>query len=725
MGELLDAALGYARRGWAVLPVFGPAATGVGVCSCPQGAACASPAKHPRTPNGLKDATTDAAMIREWWERWPSANIGIRTGGPGSLLVIDVDVAHNGDATLAELEAAHGEIRAPTVSTGSGGLHLYLRAPATRNTAGAIGPGIDTRGEGGYVVAPPSRHASGGVYHWTPDQPEEPTPAPGWLLELLRPPTPNGQAPPVGDEIPAGSRSATLTSLAGSMRRRGMSEAEIAVALLEVNARRCRPPLSEAEVRGIAESVARYPAGTDAADSGGLDDTANAARLVALHGDRLHYIPAWGAWIVWDSEAGRWAEDRGDVRVRELGKDIGRRLQLAAVQESDDARAKELFKFGRRSLMAHGISGMVDLARGVGGIPLDHERLDANPWVLNLQNGVLDLKTGTLQPADPAHLLTMQAPVAWNEDAAAPRWEQALREWFVDPALRGYVQRVAGYTLVGAQAEHVFIVHYGTGGNGKTTLCRAIQRVLGPYSVEVHLSLLVETRYPQHDTVRADLFRRRLAIAVETDRRVKLAEASVKNLTGSDRIRARRMREDPWAFDPSHTLWLASNHLPEISGRDEGIWRRVRVIKWESSFAGHEDKALDTTLADEAPGILRWLVEGCLLWQQQGLAEPEPVIRETLAYRSREDVFARFAGDAGLVFQHGLEIGAGDLQQMLADWATSEGIDKPAGLGDWLRERGAEQKRSWERLDGKRRQRRVWLGIGLAADTNRGQTDAW
>ena len=240
--------------------------------------------------------------------------------------------------------------------------------------------------------------------------------------------------------------------------------------------------------------------------------------------------------------------------------------------------------------------------------------------------------------------------------------------------------------------------------------------MLGPYAVEIHLSLLVETRNREHDTVKADLFRSRLAVAVETERRVKLAEASVKNLTGGDRIRARRMREDPWSFDPTHSLWLQTNHLPEITGRDAGIWRRIRVVRWDSTFEGESAyKGLDDALRNEASGILRWLVDGCLDWQRQGLDEPEAVIRETLAYRNAEDTFSRFQADTGLVFRDGVEIQAGALQDILTEWSNGEGIDAPSGeLGGWLRENGCTQKRKrFKDEAGKQRQRRFWVGAGF------------
>ncbi|MFC1662413.1 phage/plasmid primase, P4 family [Gemmatimonadota bacterium] len=328
----------------------------------------------------------------------------------------------------------------------------------------------------------------------------------------------------------------------------------------------------------------------------------------------------------------------------------------------------------------------------------------------------IDLRTGTFRPADPADLMTLQAPVQWDEDARAPRWEQALVEWFPDEEVRAYVKRVAGSALVGAQRDHVFVIHCGGGRNGKGTFCRALQRTLGSYAAVIHLSLLVEQRYSHHDTVKADLFRARLAVASETQRRVKLDEASVKNLTGGDRVTARRMREDPWEFDPTHSLWLQTNHLPEIGGRDRGIWSRIRVVKWVATFEDKDqDQTLDETLAAEAPGIMRWMVEGCLEWQREGLAEPEQVIRETLAYRQAEDTFSRFADDTGLVFSRNLEIQAGELQELLVEWAQAEGLEPPAKeLGCWLRENGVRQaRRRFTDPSGNRRQARFWLGVGI------------
>lgn len=235
---LLDGALALANRGWPVFPCRG---------------------KTPRTGTGVKDATLDPGMIAGWWEQWPDADVGVATGS--GLIVLDVDPEHGGHDSLAALETAHGDLpETEEVATGGGGRHLYFRTGQTvRNSAGKVGSGLDIRGDGGYVICPPSRHASGTAYGWANLEPTEPAEAPAWLLEAAsgngrR----NGTAPPVGDAIPPGERNGTLASLAGSMRRRGMSAAEIEGALTVTNQQRCRPPLDAEEVRAIAASIGRY-----------------------------------------------------------------------------------------------------------------------------------------------------------------------------------------------------------------------------------------------------------------------------------------------------------------------------------------------------------------------------------------------------------------------------------------------------------------------------------
>ncbi len=251
-GLLLREALRYAAEGRFVFPLHSPYQGG---CSC-RIPTCESVAKHPRTARGLLDASRDEAVIRKWWATWTEPNVAIATGSRSGVVVLDVDDRHDGSDSLRLLEEQVGPLLTAEVITG-GGRHLYFRHDgAVRNAVGLAGlPGLDVPGDGGYVVAPPSLHASGRHYQW--DLAERPmAPLPPELARLFGSPRPHASAA-VGSVIIAGRRNSDLASLAGSMRRRGMTEDEIGAALLVVNAR-CNPPLAEAEVRNIARNIGRY-----------------------------------------------------------------------------------------------------------------------------------------------------------------------------------------------------------------------------------------------------------------------------------------------------------------------------------------------------------------------------------------------------------------------------------------------------------------------------------
>jgi hypothetical protein len=269
---LLDAALRYARRGLLVLPLH---SVQNGRCTCRK-KHCESPGKHPRTSHGVFDATTDEATITMWWQRWPDANVGIATGKKSNIVAIDIDLQHGGEETLRAMEECQGPLPlTPETITGNGGRHVFFRYPAEgtiKNSAGKLGPGIDVRGEGGYVVAPPSIHTTGHRYTWEIEHLLEDIPLTGlpiWLLEQLLLPTIKPTAD-TAHTIPKGSRNATLTSLAGTMRRPGMTRSEVLAALEVVNRERCVPPLTVEEVCRIVDSISRYPSTEERDDAGDL-----------------------------------------------------------------------------------------------------------------------------------------------------------------------------------------------------------------------------------------------------------------------------------------------------------------------------------------------------------------------------------------------------------------------------------------------------------------------
>ncbi len=269
--ELLEAALGYARQGWRVFPLHTPVNAG---CSCSD-ADCTKVGKHPRTRKGLKDATTDEQQVRRWWSKWPDANIGVLTGQESGLLVVDADDkgGRTGSANLAALASAYDcPIDTMTVRTGSG-VHFYLAQPgyAIKNSLSRVADGVDVRAEGGYVVAAPSLHANGKRYEVQDDKPL--AEVPDWLLEAMTAKTKKARAQQMGEgeqnpltEFPIvkeGERNDTLHRLGSSLRgQQGMEQGQIEAILLEFNEKKCNPPMDEAEVLRIAESVCKYPAET-------------------------------------------------------------------------------------------------------------------------------------------------------------------------------------------------------------------------------------------------------------------------------------------------------------------------------------------------------------------------------------------------------------------------------------------------------------------------------
>lgn len=248
-------ALAYAARGWRVFPAWHLVD---GKCACPKRDRCESPGKHPRISKGCNGASVDPEIIRHWWGMWPMAHVCIATGG--GLVVLDVDPRHHGDESLSGL----GELPATgIVLTGGGGQHLYFRTSADVPCSVArLGPGLDVRGTGGYVVAPPSGHASGGTYQEDAGHPlDELAELPERIRHMADPPRPREVARvESGDGFAAGGRNAALTSLAGTMRRRGIGTAGIFAALQVENREKCRPPLDDLEVRRIAQGMGRYEA---------------------------------------------------------------------------------------------------------------------------------------------------------------------------------------------------------------------------------------------------------------------------------------------------------------------------------------------------------------------------------------------------------------------------------------------------------------------------------
>jgi putative DNA primase/helicase len=431
-----------------------------------------------------------------------------------------------------------------------------------------------------------------------------------------------------------------------------------------------------------------------------------ARRLVAVYGDQLRYVAAWRRWLIWDGQ--RWAHDATGQANRWM-KSIARRITsdaLAIPGERERAAALKLARAGEKS---SGISGALTLASTEAGIVVSPDELDADPFLLNCANGVLDLRTGHLAPHDPALLLTKMTGAPYDPDAAGPAFAKFLQRVQPDPAMRAFLARLLGHALEGRVTSHVLPIFHGEGGNGKSTLVDAVMAALGDYADAVDSGLLTARSFDAHPTGVADLCGLRLAVLHETDKGRHLAEGTVKRLTGGDRLKARRMREDFWSFDPSHTFVMLTNHKPIVTGTDEGIWRRLRLVPWDVVIpAADQDEELAAKLTAELPAVLAWLVAGYRDWRAGGLADPEPVIAATTAYKDESDVIGRFIAQRCLTGPH-FRVGSTDLFTAWSKWCADEGEDPgtQTAFAVALVNRGYNKGK-----DSAGRKR--WTGIGLA-----------
>jgi putative DNA primase/helicase len=409
-----------------------------------------------------------------------------------------------------------------------------------------------------------------------------------------------------------------------------------------------------------------------------VTELGHAHRLVAVAAGRLRYVPTWRRWLVWDGC--RWAEDQtgqAERTAKAVARSVTRRAadELATGRCHDEAEAKAALRAALRLESNAAVRGTLALAGTELGIAVAPDQLDAHPELLNVANGVLNLNTNELLDHDPQLLLTKLAPAAYHPDATTPVFEAFLVRIQPDQQMRDFLARQLGYGLLGRVTEHVMPIWYGTGANGKSTLITAVDGALGDYAGTTDPGLLIDRGYDAHPTGVADLFGRRLAFTHETDDQRRLAEGTVKRLTGGDVIKARRMREDFWQFTPSHLLIMVTNHLPVVRGTDNGIWRRLPVVPFDERIpTAEQDPDLGDKLAAERNGILSWLVAGHAQWRRRGLAAPERVTQASAEYRKDQDALARFLDDCCLLNAM-VSVRSTQLYAAWQGWATKEGIE--------------------------------------------------
>jgi putative DNA primase/helicase len=684
----LNAALAHVQAGFKVFPAH---AIRDGVCTC-GGAKNCSPGKHPigsLVPRGVLDATGDPDVVNHWWDPMPDANIGVATGKNSDLVVLDVD-GLIGEETLADIERKYGSLP-PTwqVKTGKG-RHLYFRYPTNVTKVKSVARkklGLDVRADGGYVIAPPSLHESGHRYIFDADSTDELADCPAWVvayadgeLKIDGPaigtagqrtkaetaPTPYSQEEEARLRsalafIPADERD-TWRDMGAALHSLGWGEKGLAI--WTDWSRTCAEKYDEADQQKTWESFDRPYAGAritpatifyKACQHGWIDETrqhdfhtdlGNARRFVRRHGKNIRFIPEWRKWIVWNGS--HWDIDK-DGAITRLAKDTVEAMYPEALGLANEEDRTKLLKHAIRSQAEARLDAMVSLAESEGFVVLAAHKLDADPWLLGVQNGVIDLKTGQFRPARQEDLITKHANVVFDPEAKCPEWLKFLGTVTGgDADLQSYIQRAVGYTLTGSVREEVLFVLHGTGSNGKSTFRETLHALFGDYALAADASLLTERKKAGGATEEIARLKGRRFVAVnETAENDQLNEARVKFITSQDMISARNLYGHLFDFYPSHKSFLTTNHKPIVRGTDEGIWRRIHLLPFTVAIPAEkvEKDFRERRLMPELPGILNWALEGLAAYRKQGLKPPVTVLASTQEYREDMDVVGQWIAE--------------------------------------------------------------------------------
>jgi putative DNA primase/helicase len=458
-------------------------------------------------------------------------------------------------------------------------------------------------------------------------------------------------------------------------------------------------------------------------------DLGNARRLARRYGDRIRYCAPWRTWLAWDGR--RWVRDQTG-QVKRLAKQTVQAIASEADRVDDEDEQKAILKWAMISESKKALDAMVAVAESEPGIPVEPDQFDADPWLLNVANGTIDLRTGQLRPHRKEDLITKMCPAAYDPAATCPHWEKFEEEIFAgDKDVIAYMRRAVGYAFTGVDSVQEIIIAYGEGSNGKNAYFETIREILGDYGNVAEPDLLLANKFGRHPTGVADLHGKRFVTASETDDGKELAEALVKRLTGDRRIKARFMSKDFFEFDRTFKVFLATNNKPEIKGRDTAIWRRIRLVPFAIKFETEPDKPiapphilranpdLPATLRAEAPGILALLVRGCLDWQRDGMKPPRAVVAATNAYRKEMDTVGDFLELRCTSWLHhptlkdDARVKAGDLYRAYVAFAKDLGIAEDKVLSS--RRLGTELERLGYYL-GKSNSKCWRHGIQLKAD---------
>jgi putative DNA primase/helicase len=454
-----------------------------------------------------------------------------------------------------------------------------------------------------------------------------------------------------------------------------------------------------------------------------LTDTGNAERFAAMNGDKLRYCVESSRWFFWDGC--RWDGQSGNEKAAQAAILTVRSI----VKDADDVLSKadreKIISWSLSCESQHRLNAMLALSKNLNPIVCHFKDFDRDDYSLNCLNGTIDLKTGIIRDHDPADMITKLCPVKYDPYAQSDSWEVFLDiSTEKNKELQDFLQTSIGYALTGdTKEEKMFFIH-GPTATGKSSFLEAIKSVFGDYAMTTDFETFIQRK--QVGGVRNDIARlagTRFVLSIEVDEGKELAEGLIKILTGGDTVSARFLYQESFEFVPRCKLWLAANHAPRVSDRDDAIWRRIlRVPFIHTVPEGERDPAIKATLRDTAisgPAILAWAVKGCLRWQKDGLKVPD-IIREcTEEYRTENDPLKDFF-ETECQFSPEMFTTVFSMRQHYEAWARNTGIKYtlgPKAFNERLSDKGCEQRTKEVKNDvGTIKPQRCWLGVGLTGE---------
>jgi putative DNA primase/helicase len=427
------------------------------------------------------------------------------------------------------------------------------------------------------------------------------------------------------------------------------------------------------------EFVAAWPGSSNERATVDLTEDGLAAEFTRRHGDHLRYVAAWGSWFHWN---GRHWERETTLRAFDLARDVCR----GAADGLNNAKLRA------RILSASTRSAVENLARADRAHAARTEQWDGDDFAMNAGGRTINLRTGLDRAPDPRDYMTKTAAVSPSPPGTeAPQWQKFLdRVTDRDKDLQYYLQRMAGYCLTGDVSAHALLFFYGTGANGKSVFVNTLVSLWHDYAMTIGTEMLMTSNTDRHPTEIARLRGVRLAVGSEVEVGRTWAESKIKALTGGDRLQGRFMRQDFFEFDPTFKLIVVGNHKPSLRGVDEAIRRRLHLVPFTVTIPPEErDPDLPNKLKAEGPAILRWAIDGCLMWQRDGLNPPAAVRSATATYLAGEDTFELWRDACSAPDPNAWESSA-DLWGSWKAWAENAGefVGKQKSFSQLLEERG-------------------------------------